>query len=189
MGSFVQSVLPHHCSTQTSDSTEAPSQYRQVFSPVELQKMADGQCRRSLHCNQAASGLLMARSFLLREVASTMRSSLCWFSPSCPKLGSSVSSKLKLAFSLEMKFPNHQDFISAHEMQGMETLVKSLRFQGEAEMYLQSRLIPHSTMRLQMAICFPTVSCHSWQTLLPVLHVGLQVSLLTQHYSVSCPSD
>lgn len=108
--------------------------------PAQEEPTLQPSCLRSPDCQKFSS-----QSF-------TVRSSHYWLGPSCPKLRSSMSSKLKLVFNLEMKFPKHQG-CTWDEGNG-NMFLESLRFQGEVERYLQSRLIPCSGMRLQMAICF-----------------------------------
>lgn len=114
----------------------------------------------------------------------SVRGCCCRLSPSSPKLESPVSSQLGLAFNLEIKFSTCQHFYFCKcpgyflnwDRGNGNTSVRSLQFQGEVEMFQA-----HSPQHDEIADDpLPTEadSCLAWQTPLPLLHVGLQLSLL-----------
>lgn len=88
----------------------------------------------------------------------TTRGGCCQLTPSCPKVESSVSSELKLAFNLEMKFPAHQDFYFCMCScvllcwDGGNRMCPSSPCSSRARLRC-FRLILCSGMRLLMAIC------------------------------------
>lgn len=140
---------------------ETPSPWRWVFSPKVWNSSSGRYLLARAGGAYAETSCLGARGGRKLSTQSlTVRSNCCGLSLSSPRQGSSVSSELELAFNLEMKFPERQDFYFCTcpgyfwtGKEGMETCLSSPC--SSMVMLRCFRLILHCRIRLQMAICSP----------------------------------